>query len=319
MQLVIWGLIVSQALLLVFSPLLKYTIPFNWYYRHIYHPLFKDVKRLTWKYWLVPIFYASIYGYCSVLFYVSVLPEIPKQLLDIETYFVVPALLFIPIASGLQCMLVKPASTKSSTTHEAYDYLLFFPDTMCRTCKLQKTARSKHCAICDQCTLVADHHCIWINNCIGKGNYQYFYIFLLSNSVLLSYASVRLSSILLKVYVHELLILDILVGAFAIIVTVFTYMQYALVRDGLTTNEEDKWLLVQDMMRAGKLVVTSEGNYFYRIQDTESQEYVFYSPNLYDHRVYSVGNYRTVKDHTELANIYDKGNFRANLADRIKS
>ena len=52
-----------------------------------------------------------------------------------------------------------------------YDNYLFIPDKECQTCKLIKPARSKHCSICNHCVLKFDHHCIWLNKCIGKNNY----------------------------------------------------------------------------------------------------------------------------------------------------
>jgi len=41
--------------------------------------------------------------------------------------------------------------------------------TLCSKCQAYKPAKSHHCRICKRCIAGMDHHCPWMNNCIGAG------------------------------------------------------------------------------------------------------------------------------------------------------
>ncbi len=47
-------------------------------------------------------------------------------------------------------------------------------DGLCLTCHAYKASRTKHCAVCDVCVDSFDHHCLWIDNCVGAGNRRVF-------------------------------------------------------------------------------------------------------------------------------------------------
>ena len=51
---------------------------------------------------------------------------------------------------------------------------------LCADCFTIRTSRSKHCSVCNRCVERFDHHCPWINNCVGVKNHTYFIIFVIT-------------------------------------------------------------------------------------------------------------------------------------------
>ncbi|GAA5947900.1 hypothetical protein JCM10213_007643, partial [Rhodosporidiobolus nylandii] len=63
----------------------------------------------------------------------------------------------------------------------------------CETCRIYRPPRTSHCRLCDNCVEGTDHHCAFLNNCIGRLNYLPFLSFLLS-AVLCSIYSIVFSA-----------------------------------------------------------------------------------------------------------------------------
>lgn len=71
--------------------------------------------------------------------------------------------------------LKSPKKVKFSELLEQFD-----PVSLCPDCEIIRTKRSRHCAICGKCVERFDHHCPWVNNCVGAQNHTYFIWFLIS-------------------------------------------------------------------------------------------------------------------------------------------
>ncbi|KAM4813688.1 palmitoyltransferase ZDHHC4 isoform X2 [Urocitellus parryii] len=115
----------------------------------------------------------EIFGYC--------------QELEFSLYYLLlPYLLLIIclIFFTLTCLTNPGTITKENEllflqVYE-FDEVMFPKNARCSTCDLRKPARSKHCSVCNWCVHRFDHHCVWVNTCIGAWNTRYFLIYLLT-------------------------------------------------------------------------------------------------------------------------------------------
>lgn len=70
---------------------------------------------------------------------------------------------------------------KSSSLSEIYKSPV---NDICSDCRIVRPPRARHCYYCNRCVYRYDHHCQWVNNCIGINNNSLFFMFLFTLLIL---------------------------------------------------------------------------------------------------------------------------------------
>ncbi|XP_062946755.1 palmitoyltransferase ZDHHC4 [Cynocephalus volans] len=115
----------------------------------------------------------EIFDYCQEL-------EFSLDYLLLPYLLLIVNLVFFTLTCATNPGIITKANELFFLQVYEYDEVMFPKNVRCSSCDLRKPARSKHCSVCNWCVHRFDHHCVWVNNCIGAWNTRYFLIYLLT-------------------------------------------------------------------------------------------------------------------------------------------
>ncbi|GIY37181.1 palmitoyltransferase ZDHHC3 [Caerostris darwini] len=126
-----------------------------------------------------------------VVVFVILLPS-PYLYYSAVNFVIFQTLAFLAITSHLRTMFSDPGAVpRGNATKETILQMGLCEGQVvykCPKCCCIKPDRAHHCSVCQRCIKKMDHHCPWVNNCVGEKNQKYFVLFTFYIAVISSHA-----------------------------------------------------------------------------------------------------------------------------------
>ena len=106
----------------------------------------------------------------------------------------------VAVVAGVVCSTMDPADNYIlSGAVDDVDATSANERVYCYLCEVNVGLTSKHCRYCDKCIVGFDHHCVWLNTCIGTKNYLWFFTAVTSSALFCTTSTVLSLALLIDV------------------------------------------------------------------------------------------------------------------------
>ena len=134
----------------------------------------------------LPLHYVQILANIVIIFIILMnyltlcvnIPTHPWQWLSIvlSSIIILPFLIIFLIISfkdpAEDEVIYKSYGPRTDFDRQQHQHVI--TDLYCHVCSVHVSDKAKHCASCNKCVYSFDHHCMWLNTCIGGKNYRLF-------------------------------------------------------------------------------------------------------------------------------------------------
>ncbi|RVE60762.1 hypothetical protein OJAV_G00183870 [Oryzias javanicus] len=137
--------------------------------------------------------------------------------------------------------------------------------TVCSRCETYRPPRAHHCRVCQRCIRRMDHHCPWINNCVGELNQKYFIQFLFYTGMASLYSMVLVvvgqgeetpSKHLIVAHYIILLVESVLFGVFVMVI--FYDQLVSIITDETPIEQMKNRLMIRDRNSSSSSSMSSQ-------------------------------------------------------------
>lgn len=149
----------------------------------------------------LPLNYLQVLGWIvfviTMLLNFCILVQILFDELKFVSIIIFSILYIFHIASHLAALLRDPGESalrkQEINTVPEFDRTVHahvIENGRCHLCNINTSdKKTKHCGICNKCVYHFDHHCKWLNNCVGRRNYVPFIVCVISAFLIASFSS----------------------------------------------------------------------------------------------------------------------------------